>query len=136
MDVVVVGLVNVAVFMVIFVPVSQRLLGVRFGFGRLAVGAGLTLAVFSPLLNALAGPLPWTGSTGAAVAFLALTALCSMLARAHLSRVVRGAGAHRVVAQGPGSAAGSERARWPGRAGICRFCGSPSSARARAVSSG
>ncbi|TCM47929.1 AarF/ABC1/UbiB kinase family protein [Kribbella sp. VKM Ac-2568] len=80
MDVVVVGLVNVAVFMVIFVPVSQRLLGVRFGFGRLAVGAGLTLAVFSPLLNALAGPLPWTGSTGAAVAFLALTALCSMLA--------------------------------------------------------
>lgn len=80
MDVVVVGLVNIGVFMVLFVPVAQRLLGVRFGFGRLALGAGLTLAVFGPLMKALAGPPPWTGSTGAAIAFVALTALCSMLA--------------------------------------------------------
>ncbi|MEU0096815.1 AarF/UbiB family protein [Kribbella sp. NPDC006257] len=79
MDVVVVGLINVGVFMVIFVPVSQRLLGVRFGLGRLAIGAGLTLATFSPLMNALAGPLPWTGSNGAAAALLALAAVCSML---------------------------------------------------------
>ncbi|TDU91498.1 ubiquinone biosynthesis protein [Kribbella voronezhensis] len=79
MDVVLVGLINVGVFMVIFVPVSQRLLGVRFGLGRLAIGAGLTLAMFAPLMNALAGPLPWTGSTGAAIALLALDALCSML---------------------------------------------------------
>lgn len=80
MDVVLVGLLNVGVFMVLFVPISQRLLGVRFGLGRLAVGAALTLAVFSPLMNALAGPPPFEGSNGAAVSFLALTALCSMLA--------------------------------------------------------
>ncbi|MEU4394868.1 AarF/UbiB family protein [Kribbella sp. NPDC023855] len=79
MDVVVVGLVNVGVFMVVFVPFSQRLLGVRFGLGRLAVGAALTLAMFGPLLTALAGPLPWSGSNGAAFALLGLTALCSML---------------------------------------------------------
>lgn len=79
MDVVVVGLVNVGVFMVVFVPFSQRLLGVRFGLGRLAVGAALTLAMFGPLMTALAGPLPWTGSNGAAFALLGLTALCSML---------------------------------------------------------
>ncbi|GAA1583657.1 AarF/UbiB family protein [Kribbella sancticallisti] len=80
MDVVLVGLVNVGIFMVLFVPFSQRLLGVRFGLGRLAVGAALTLAVFSPLMSALAGPLPWTGSNGAAASFLALAAVCSMLA--------------------------------------------------------
>ncbi len=80
MDVVLAGLLNVGVFMVLFVPFSQRLLGVRFGLGRMAIGAALTLAVFSPLMNALAGPLPFEGSNGAAVAFLALTALCSMLA--------------------------------------------------------
>ena len=79
MDVVVVGLINVGVFMVVFVPFSQRLLGVRFGLGRMAVGAALTLAMFGPLMNALAGPLPWTGSNGAAFALLGLTALCSML---------------------------------------------------------
>ncbi|MFG1817191.1 ABC1 kinase family protein [Kribbella sp. NPDC049174] len=80
MDVVLVGLINVGIFMVIFVPISQRLLGVRFGLVRLAIGAGVTLAVFSPLMNALVGPLPWTGSNGAAAAFLGLTAVCSMLA--------------------------------------------------------
>ncbi|ADB34547.1 ABC-1 domain protein [Kribbella flavida DSM 17836] len=80
MDVVVIGLINLALFMVIFVPVSQRLLGVRFGLGRLALGSLLTLSLVGPLMNALAGPPPWTGSTGAAIAFVALTAICSMLA--------------------------------------------------------
>ncbi|WP_432940715.1 ABC1 kinase family protein [Kribbella sp. CA-253562] len=79
MDVLLIGLVNLVIFMVIFVPVSQRLLGVRFGLGRLAIGAFLTLVIFSPVMNALVGPLPWTGSTGAAAAYLGLTAICSML---------------------------------------------------------
>ncbi|GAB2672170.1 ABC1 kinase family protein [Kribbella swartbergensis] len=79
MDVLLIGLINLAIFMLIFVPVSQRLLGVRFGLARLALGALLTLAVFSPLMQTLTGPAPWTGSTGAAIAFLALTAVCSML---------------------------------------------------------
>lgn len=80
MDVALIGLINIGVFMVLFVPISQRLLGVRFGLGRMALGAALTLAMFSPLMNALAGPPPWTGSNGAAFSFLILTALCSMLA--------------------------------------------------------
>ena len=80
MDVVLVGLINVAIFMVIFVPVAQRLLGVRFGLIRLAMGAGLTLAVFGPIATALVGPPPFEGSNAAAVAFLALTTVCSMLA--------------------------------------------------------
>jgi ubiquinone biosynthesis protein len=79
MDVLVIGLVNLVIFMVIFVPVSQRLLGVRFGLVRMAIGALLTLLIFSPVMNALVGPLPWTGSNGAAAAYLGLTALCSML---------------------------------------------------------
>ncbi|WBQ06954.1 ABC1 kinase family protein [Kribbella sp. CA-293567] len=79
MDVVVVGLINIGVFMVLFVPISQRLLGVRFGLGRMAVGAALTLAMFTPLMTALAGPLPWTGSNGAAIALLGLATLCSTL---------------------------------------------------------
>jgi ubiquinone biosynthesis protein len=79
MDVVLIGLANIGVFMVLFVPISQRLLGVRFGVGRMAVGAALTLAMFSPLMNALAGPPPWTETNGAAFALLVLTALCSML---------------------------------------------------------
>lgn len=79
MDVVLVGLINIGIFMVIFVPVAQRLLGVRFGLVRLAMGAGLTLAVFGPIASALVGPPPFEGSNGAAVAFLALTTVCSML---------------------------------------------------------
>jgi ubiquinone biosynthesis protein len=79
MDVVLVGLINIGVFMVLFVPISQRLLGVRFGLGRMAVGAALTLAMFTPLMTALAGPLPWTGSNGAAFALLGLATLCSTL---------------------------------------------------------
>jgi ubiquinone biosynthesis protein len=47
---------------------------------RLALGAALTLTVFSPIANALVGKLPFEGSNAAAVAFLALTAVCSMLA--------------------------------------------------------
>ncbi|NIK57143.1 ABC1 kinase family protein [Kribbella shirazensis] len=80
MDVVVLGLVNLAVFMVIFVPTSQRLLGVRFGLGRLAAGALFTLWVSGPLASAMIGPPPWTGSRGAAIAYMVLIALCSMLA--------------------------------------------------------
>ena len=56
MDVVVGGLFSIGVFMVIFVPVAQRLLGVRFGLVRMALGAALTLTVFSPIANALVGP--------------------------------------------------------------------------------
>ncbi|MFG1620377.1 ABC1 kinase family protein [Kribbella sp. NPDC049227] len=80
MDVVVAGVFSLAIFMVIFVPVAQRLLGVRFGLLRMALGAALTLTVFSPIANALVGPGPFEGSNGVAVAFLALTAVCSMLA--------------------------------------------------------
>ena len=80
MDVVVLRLVNLVVFMMIFVPISQRLLGVRFGLGRLAVGALITLSVSGPLAIAMIGTPPWTGSNGAAIAFMALIVLCSMLA--------------------------------------------------------
>ena len=80
MDVVIAGLFSLAVFLVIFIPTAQRLLGVRFGLIRMALGAVLTLAVFSPIAGALVGRLPFEGSNAAAVAFLALTAVCSMLA--------------------------------------------------------
>ncbi|GAA3110100.1 ubiquinone biosynthesis protein [Kribbella aluminosa] len=80
MDVVVLRLGNLVVFMVIFVPIAQRLLGVRFGFGRLAVGALITLSVSGPLAVAMIGTPPWTGSNGAAIAFMALIALVSMVA--------------------------------------------------------
>ncbi len=79
MDVVIFGLINIAIFMVIFVPVAQRLLGVRFGLVRLALGAGLTLALFNPISKGLVGPPPFEGSNGAAVALLVLTTLCSVL---------------------------------------------------------
>ncbi|RZT19912.1 ubiquinone biosynthesis protein [Kribbella sp. VKM Ac-2569] len=80
MDVVVLRLVNLVIFMMIFVPISQRLLGVRFGLGRLAVGALITLSISGPLAIAMIGTPPWTGSNGAAIAFMALIVLCSMLA--------------------------------------------------------
>jgi ubiquinone biosynthesis protein len=79
MDVVLIGLINIAIFMVIFVPVAQRLLGVRFGLVRLALGAGLTLALFNPIAEGLVGPPPFEGPNAAAVALLALTTLCSVL---------------------------------------------------------
>jgi ubiquinone biosynthesis protein len=53
---------------------------VRFGFGRLAVGALITLSISGPLASAMIGTPPWTGSGGAAVAFMVLIAVCSMLA--------------------------------------------------------
>jgi ubiquinone biosynthesis protein len=80
MDVVVLRLVNLVIFMMVFVPISQRLLGVRFGLGRLAVGALITLSISGPLAIAMIGTPPWTGSGGAAIAFMALIVLCSMLA--------------------------------------------------------
>lgn len=79
MDIVVIGLINIVIFMLIFVPVAQRLLGVRFGLVRLALGAGLTLALFNPIARGLVGPPPFEGPSGAAVALLVLTTLCSVL---------------------------------------------------------
>ncbi|WP_371404518.1 AarF/UbiB family protein [Kribbella sp. NBC_00662] len=80
MDVVVAGLFSLGVFLVIFVPVAQRLLGVRFGVVRMVLAAAITLSLFSPIANALVGKPPYTGSNGAAIAFLVLTTLFSMLA--------------------------------------------------------
>ncbi|MFC0625895.1 ABC1 kinase family protein [Kribbella deserti] len=74
------GLINVALFMVIFVPVSQRLLGVRFGLVRLAIATAITLAVFTPLLKAIAGLPPWPYSAAAAIWFLILCTLLAVLA--------------------------------------------------------
>ncbi|MDX3002774.1 AarF/UbiB family protein [Kribbella solani] len=79
MGVVVGALFSIAVFAVIFVPVAQRLLGVRFGLVRMGLGAALTLAVFSPIANALVGSGEFTGSNAVAVALLGLTTLCAML---------------------------------------------------------
>ncbi|MFI5697278.1 ABC1 kinase family protein [Kribbella sp. NPDC051586] len=80
MDVVVAGLFSLGVFLVIFVPVAQRLLGVRFGVVRMVLAGAITLSLFSPIANALVGKPPYTGSNGVAIAFLVLTTLCSMLA--------------------------------------------------------
>ncbi|MGW7686943.1 ABC1 kinase family protein [Kribbella sp. NPDC054772] len=80
MDVVLGGLFSLGVFLVIFVPTAQRLLGVRFGLVRMALAAAVTLSLFSPIANALVGRAPFTGSNGAAIAFLVLTTLCAMLA--------------------------------------------------------
>ncbi|WP_328991615.1 AarF/UbiB family protein [Kribbella sp. NBC_01245] len=74
------GLINLALFMVLFVPVSQRLLGVRFGLLRLAIATIITLAVFSPILRAIAGEPPWPYSNATAFWFLALSTLLSVLA--------------------------------------------------------
>jgi ubiquinone biosynthesis protein len=80
MDVVVAGLFSLGLFLVIFVPVAQRLLGVRFGVVRMVLAAAITLSLFSPIANALVGKAPYTGSNGVAIAFLVLTTLFSMLA--------------------------------------------------------
>ncbi|MEV4260251.1 hypothetical protein [Kribbella sp. NPDC049584] len=80
MDVVVAGLFSLGVFLVVFVPVAQRLLGVRFGVVRMVLAAAITLSLFSPIANALVGKPPYTGSNGVAIAFLVLTTLFSMLA--------------------------------------------------------
>jgi ubiquinone biosynthesis protein len=74
------GLINVALFMVIFVPVSQRLLGVRFGLFRLAVGAFLTLAVFDTLIRTIANHIDLQNAGITPLWFGILVALCSMLA--------------------------------------------------------
>src|SRR5689334_20197186 len=79
MDVAIAGLFSLVVFMVIFIPVAQRLLGVRFGLVRLGLAAALTLSAFSPIANAMVGPLPFTGSNSAAIAFVALTTVCATL---------------------------------------------------------
>ncbi|HEY0695874.1 MAG TPA: AarF/ABC1/UbiB kinase family protein, partial [Kribbella sp.] len=74
------GLINVALFMVIFVPVSQRLLGVRFGLFRLAVGAFLTLAVFDTLIRTILQHIDFQYGGITPLWFGILVALCSMLA--------------------------------------------------------
>ncbi|GAA1685708.1 AarF/UbiB family protein [Kribbella yunnanensis] len=79
MDVAIAGLFSLVVFMVLFIPVAQRLLGVRFGLVRLGLAAALTLSTFSPLANALVGPPPFEGSNAAALAFVGLTTLCATL---------------------------------------------------------
>lgn len=82
MDVVVwlIGLVNVALFTLVFVPVAQRLLGVRFGLGRLAVAAFLILAILPALTRSILGPLPLDGTAGIVpVWFLVLAVLIAIL---------------------------------------------------------
>jgi len=73
----VIGPINLAVFMLVFVPVAQRLLGVRFGLIRLAVAGLLTLAFLPVLAEAILGPV--TLGIGAGVSFLALVVLISVL---------------------------------------------------------
>ena len=79
MDVVVwvIGLINLAVFMLVFVPLAQRLLGVRFGLVRLAMAALLTLAFLPALAQAILGPVPL--AVGPGVSFLVLVVLISIL---------------------------------------------------------
>ena len=95
--------------MAIFVPFSQRLLGVRFGLVRLALGAALTLAVFSPIAE----------RAGRQAAVRGLQRRRGRVPRADrglldagrpgLPGAVRGPGADRVVAPGPRSAPRPER---------------------------
>ena len=73
----VIGLINLALFMLVFVPVAQRLLGVRFGLIRLAVAGLLTLAFLPVLAEAILGPVPL--GLGVGVSFLALVVLISVL---------------------------------------------------------
>src|SRR6266508_2872070 len=74
-------LINLVLFMVIFVPVAQRLLAVRFGLLRLAIGAALMLAVFTPLMNAMAGLIPSDAQANSITPlwFLILGILCAVL---------------------------------------------------------
>lgn len=72
-----VGLINLAVFMLVFVPVAQRLLGVRFGLGRLVVAGFLTLAFLPALARAILGPVPL--DVGAGLSLLVLVVLISIL---------------------------------------------------------
>src|SRR4029453_806699 len=76
------GVLNLLLFVVIFVPVAQRLLGVRFGLVRLGLGALLTLFVFTPMMNAMARSIPADQQTSGITPlwFLILGVLCSVLA--------------------------------------------------------
>jgi ubiquinone biosynthesis protein len=78
----VLGLLNLLFFVVIFVPVAQRLLGVRFGLIRLCLGALVTVLVFTPMMNAMARSIPDVQQTSGItpVWFLILGVLCSVLA--------------------------------------------------------
>ncbi len=74
-------LINLVLFMVISVPAAQRLLAVRFGLLRLAIGAALMLAVFTPLMNAMAGLIPSDAQANSITPlwFLILGILCAVL---------------------------------------------------------
>ena len=76
------GALNLLLFVAIFVPVAQRLLGVRFGLVRLVLGALLTLLVFAPMMNAMARSIPDAQQTNGVTPlwFLILGLLCSVLA--------------------------------------------------------
>lgn len=76
------GLLNLLLFVAIFVPVAQRLLGVRFGLVRLVLGALITLLVFAPMMNAMARSIPSEQQTSGVTPlwFLILGLLCSVLA--------------------------------------------------------
>ena len=109
MDIVVAGLFSIAVFMAIFVPVSQRLLGVRFGLIRLVLGAALTLTVFSPIANALVGTLPFEGSNARRGRVPGVDGGLLDAVRPGLPGAVRGPGTDRIVAPGPRSPPGPDR---------------------------
>ncbi|HZO67625.1 MAG TPA: AarF/UbiB family protein [Kribbellaceae bacterium] len=76
------GLINLLFFVLIFVPVAQRLLGVRFGLIRLCLGALLTVLVFAPMMNAMARSIPTDDQANGITPlwFLILGVLCSVLA--------------------------------------------------------
>lgn len=76
------GVLNLLFFVVIFVPVAQRLLGVRFGLVRLVLGALITILVFGPMMNAMARSIPEDQQTSGITPlwFLILGVVCSVLA--------------------------------------------------------
>lgn len=74
------GVINLAIFMLIFVPVAQRLLGVRFGLGRLMLATVLMLVLFQPLMEAMAEAVPLDEPGITPLWFMLLGILCAVLA--------------------------------------------------------
>jgi ubiquinone biosynthesis protein len=74
------GVINLAIFMLIFVPVAQRLLGVRFGLGRLTLATALMLVLFQPLMRAMAEAAPLDDAGITPLWFMLLGILCAVLA--------------------------------------------------------
>ena len=73
------GVINLAIFMLIFVPVAQRLLGVRFGLGRLMLATALMLVLFQPLMQAMAEAVPLDDPGITPLWFMLLGILCAVL---------------------------------------------------------